>query len=982
MKNHRFLYRALSFLCAMLLCLGGMLSAAETAVFAADETPAVRFYVQAAMDKKSVTLSVQMRGNGLARTQFAALAFDAELLSLSGMPSVPGLSAMEGIDAFTFLPDSGWSFDAILPYVGTSADGTIGYLLLYPTRVDAVTYADFKTVCYVHFTCTDTDALQENSIRLLTDEEQERYAQSVKYAVCTEEESFLSYGARFGGDRLEDAVFTGNTAVTGSRDEAGKAADDTPWINRFRDVSDNDPYYDAIAYVCKNKLFIGSSDNTFSPLTTMNRATFATVLCRLAGAEDTALADSASAKETVATFSDIKEGEWYVPYIAWGVQSGLFLGYGDGRFGPDDAITHAQMYLLIQRFTEKYGYQTKAAASASALSALKDWSAVDTWAQDAVRFAFANGLLIINTDMTILPGAHAARWELASLLLTLSKFRCAEITEEASVSVAAGTVSDYMADGITDDSNLQNAYRKLYEGLMTLSADINLSAYGLDIVQMKRIYQQVIKQPEFFYVGNEFRFRYLSDTGEIVSVTPTYTMRGETLVTAQRTYAAKLDEILAGVSADWTDFEKALYFHDYLAVYFQYDETLTIANTYDFLVKGQGVCQAYTLTYQALLDAVGIQNDRAVSESMDHTWNLICLDDKWYHVDVTWDDPTPDQFGQAQHTYFLRSDTSMKNNRHYDWTADHVCSDTRYDNAAWHTVRTPFVPFDDGLWYYIEDETGTVWGWNTQTSRKNMVGSLRERWVTSNGTWNHLYTGLVRCGNTILYNSAGAVYALHPGTGVAENIYTHTGGGMLCGIRMGGYDEKIGAYTIQYLTRMTPTDSGGTAGKFTMKNALTYTVYGTISGYFADAPIVVRLSKNGTPVKTADLPRAKRFLPDTAEFRLDGVRPGTYDLTVEKSGCYPCIVSGLVVSGDTDITSVLQGYVLISGDFNNDGVIDEKDTAILCKNKTFNQKTAAAQTPAADLNGDGKIDFIDYVILTAPDRMGKTASGCRIAVRE
>lgn len=42
------------------------------------------------------------------------------------------------------------------------------------------------------------------------------------------------------------------------------------------------------------------------------------------------------------------------------------------------------------------------------------------------------------------------------------------------------------------------------------------------------------------------------------------------------------------------------------------------------------------------------------------------LDGKWYHMDTTWDDPTPDRKGKVSHSYYLLSDDEMA--RDHIWT--------------------------------------------------------------------------------------------------------------------------------------------------------------------------------------------------------------------------------------------------------------------------------------------------------------------------
>ena len=44
---------------------------------------------------------------------------------------------------------------------------------------------------------------------------------------------------------------------------------------------------------------------------------------------------------------------------------------------------------------------------------------------------------------------------------------------------------------------------------------------------------------------------------------------------------------------------------------------------------------------------------------MNHAWNLIKIDGEWYHIDVTWDDPTPDLLGRVNHVFFLISDDAI-----------------------------------------------------------------------------------------------------------------------------------------------------------------------------------------------------------------------------------------------------------------------------------------------------------------------------------
>lgn len=928
----------------------------------------------------TVTLSYQVKGENLARVQCAALAFDRKVLSLVNTAGTTTLEVPVGsftadtliaLDTPQYITAAaGWNTDTISAEYGIAKSG-IGILILYAEPDTAVTYTDYTTVLSLTFAKLGT--LTSSSVRLVTYEEQRTFAQSTKLLLCTGN-AYATFGSLSGGDTLSDAVFAGNTAVTGDRGDDSIVSDE-PWVNRFSDVSEDAPYYDAVAYVCKNNLFVGSSETTFEPDKPMTRATFATVLCRLAGQENAVLSGGTPTTEV---FSDVGIGAWYTPYVMWAYENGIFIGRGDGTFGPDEEITHEQMYLVIERFTYDWGYHTKDGTNVS-VSSIADADQISDWAVDAVKFAFANGILIADTNRCIRPKADAARWELAVLLESLSGFERTG-TGEATLTeaMASGDVRDTCPPA--SDSMVRGAYQKIYEGLLSLTERISISAFRLNLEQFVAVYQEAAKQAEFFYVGNTFYYSYSEQTGEILSVTPTYTMRGAELVAAQNVYHEKLNAILEGVDSTWSDFEKVLYLHDYLALNFIYDETTGQYDTYTFLTTGRGVCQSYTMTLQALLMSLGIANSRVMSASMNHTWNLVKIGSSWYHVDVTWDDPQPDQWGQVQHTYFLKSDTYMNANAHSDWTCfdGYTCTDTRYDSTAFTKVHTPIVPIGDGVWCYIENESGILWKWNIRKGTRTKFYETGLKWVTGEGIWQSLYTGLARYEDMLLYNTQDAVMAYHISSGVAETIHTKTGDGVICGMMLETTDT--GVYAV-YQLRSTPAEKTGTTYRVQLDRLFTYSLAGAVRGYFTDSQVKITLLRNGTTCNTLTAARAGIYTETEYTFAFDGIRPGRYDLLVEKKGAFSYTVKNIDISADTDLRTLL-GYAipLISGDLSGDGVIDDGDAALLLSPNTFRRAPGKAVTAAADLNGDGMIDIVDYAILTDGDTFGKRKEDCSVNV--
>ena len=144
-----------------------------------------------------------------------------------------------------------------------------------------------------------------------------------------------------------------------------------------------------------------------------------------------------------------------------------------------------------------------------------------------------------------------------------------------------------------------------------------------------------------------------------------------------------------------TDLQKARALHDYLAQHVEYDLTYSKYTPYYALVEGTAVCEGYTLAYAALLHKAGIEFDYCENIVLDHIWNYVKIDGKWYHVDVTWDDPIADRAGYVSHLYFLTSDSKIADKVATSYQL-RTCDDTSYDNAWW-TSASSAIFYDNGM---------------------------------------------------------------------------------------------------------------------------------------------------------------------------------------------------------------------------------------------------------------------------------------------
>lgn len=144
---------------------------------------------------------------------------------------------------------------------------------------------------------------------------------------------------------------------------------------------------------------------------------------------------------------------------------------------------------------------------------------------------------------------------------------------------------------------------------------------------------------------------------------------------AKRLYRVVNAVLKAKIKPAMTDYQKELALHDYLVKQCHYSTHSTSSDVYEAygaLVNHKAVCDGYAQALQLLFTCSGITSKYIcgtatdANGSMDHAWNLVKLGNDWYHLDATWDDPTPDRKGRILHTYFNVTDSYIKSSHHFN----------------------------------------------------------------------------------------------------------------------------------------------------------------------------------------------------------------------------------------------------------------------------------------------------------------------------
>ncbi|SLK07736.1 MULTISPECIES: S-layer homology domain-containing protein [unclassified Paenibacillus] len=142
----------------------------------------------------------------------------------------------------------------------------------------------------------------------------------------------------------------------------------------------------------------GYTDGSFRPERNVTRAEMATLITRILGT---------STLEGSHEFTDVTSSHWAQAAISAAAQSGSVQGYTDGSFKPDQAITRAEMAVVLQPLL----------TSAQMTTAPKAFTDVNEhWAQQAVEQLSSAGVVTGYKDGTFRPSRPITRAEAVTML--------------------------------------------------------------------------------------------------------------------------------------------------------------------------------------------------------------------------------------------------------------------------------------------------------------------------------------------------------------------------------------------------------------------------------------------------------------------------------------------------------------------------------------------------------------------------------------
>ena len=184
----------------------------------------------------------------------------------------------------------------------------------------------------------------------------------------------------------------------------------------YTDVSPTSWALSGIRYVVEQGLFQGTSNSTFSPSMSMNRAMAVTVLYRMRGATR----DMWVGSETGGVFVDVPTASYYYDAVYWANRVGIVNGMTATTFEPERSLTREQLATLLYRYAEYTGKLGTVDRSAWSLHQFTDGSKTHNYAKIAMAWAIDKGLIkgVGTNGGTLLdPQGEATRAQVAVIIM-------------------------------------------------------------------------------------------------------------------------------------------------------------------------------------------------------------------------------------------------------------------------------------------------------------------------------------------------------------------------------------------------------------------------------------------------------------------------------------------------------------------------------------------------------------------------------------
>lgn len=432
----------------------------------------------------------------------------------------------------------------------------------------------------------------------------------------------------------------------------------------------------------------------------------------------------------------------------------------------------------------------------------------------------------------------------------IKKFICLLIVTvliTPSIAIAEDTYSGYFnneeitmfADtSVKISENEKSAVEDIISDLNNLKTESDIQKYNIPLGNIQELIDSLPKaiqyeHPELFYV-NLRQFSYKTADGQTISeimIKDPFTMEKDEIKEAQKLIDAECTEIVSSVPKDATELEKVLFVHDYITSHYEYDMSYQNRNLYTAVRDKKCVCQGYSYLFMYIMNKYfEIECTTVPSDACNHIWNKVKVDGKWYNLDLTSDDPTPNLSSLANHTYFLLSDEELKavsassvsnsngglyveeQDIHRTWNVNTwygepviTAEDDTYKDSIIHNVSGPVSFIDEKIYCFNDKNELSALDLSTNTFTPVYKDTSKYYWCVygdNKSAYSSHFNVTVAYSGKLYFNSPNKVFEFDTKTNTAKEIYEYTEIPDISKTYLFGLTVKDGNLCAEYTTNL------------------------------------------------------------------------------------------------------------------------------------------------------------------------------------
>ena len=224
----------------------------------------------------------------------------------------------------------------------------------------------------------------------------------------------------------------------------------------------------------------------------------------------------------------------------------------------------------------------------------------------------------------------------------------------------------------------QTAYHGILQGLLAMDDSIQIPR--LEPEELYNVFFQLrLDHPDIFWTPG-YKYKYYPDSPNLIFI-PEYLFQKGKVKEHQKAMKARVEKLIRPAKS-LSEWEREKYVHDFICDNVHYDK-LKKPYSHEIigpLGQGVGVCEGIAKSVKILCDALGIWciivvcgNNPEKGIKYRHTWNIVKIGGKYYHLDATFDNTLGKE--EKRYDYFNLSDKSIFRDHEPLLVSAPACSD-------------------------------------------------------------------------------------------------------------------------------------------------------------------------------------------------------------------------------------------------------------------------------------------------------------------